>query len=86
LSIRPATKEELSPPLDRLDRSAGRLAVIDRDTIAINDLLMPLDTIQGQTTDTLKLPPKLLLAHRSIVDQNTCSVNRKAAKVVRGTE
>jgi hypothetical protein len=68
LSIRPTTKEKLSPPLDRLVRSAGRLAVIDRDTISIHDLLMPLDTVRGQTTDTLKLPPKLLLAHRSIVN------------------
>ena len=54
--------------------------MIDRDTIAINNLLMPLDTIQGQTTDTLKLPSKLLLAHRSIVDQNISSVKGEAAK------
>ena len=84
LSIRPTTKEKLSPPLDRLVRSAGRLVVIDRDTISIHDLLMPLDTVRGQATDTLKLPPKLLLAHRSIVYQNTCSVKREAAKVLRG--
>lgn len=36
-------------------------------------------------TDALKLPPKLLLAHRSIVNQNVCSVKREAAKVAKGT-
>ena len=74
MAICPTAKEKLPPALDRLVRRAVCLAVMDSDTIAIDDLLMPLDTVRGQAADTLELPAKLILAHRCIVSQNMCSV------------